>query len=109
MTKKSKLYISGSILGWSIIIFLSAIWNLTQARNNQHDIYLESGRSLFDLIVTTWEWNSRHGGVYVPITEEIQPNPYLDIANRDFTTTTGQELTLINPAFMTRLISQISE
>ena len=109
MTKKSKLYISGSILGWSIIIFLSAIWNLTQARNNQHDIYLESGRSLFDRLVTTWEWNSRHGGVYVPITEEIQPNPYLDIANRDFTTTTGQELTLINPAFMTRLISQISE
>ena len=109
MTKKSKLYISGSIFGWLIIIFISAIWNLSQARNNQHDVYLESGRSLFDLIVTTREWNSRHGGVYVPITDEIQPNPYLDIINRDVTTTIGQELTLINPAFMTRLISQIAE
>jgi diguanylate cyclase (GGDEF)-like protein len=92
-----------------IIIFISAIWNLSQARNHQHEIFLESGRSFFDLIVTTREWNSRHGGVYVPITNEILPNPYLDIANRDVTTTVGQELTLINPAFMTRLISQIAE
>jgi two-component system NtrC family sensor kinase len=70
-------------------------------------VYLESARSLFALIVTTREWNARHGGVYVPITDEIQPNPYLEIPNRDVTTTGGQELTLINPAFMTRLISEI--
>jgi hypothetical protein len=44
-------------------------------------------------------WNAMHGGVYVPVTKETQPNPYLyDIPERDITTPSGKRLTLMNPA-----------
>ena len=53
-------------------------------------------------------WNAGHGGVYVPITEKTQPNPYLyHIPNRDVTTTSGKKLTLINPAYMTRQVHEL--
>ena len=48
-----------------------------------------------------------HGGVYVPVTETIRPNPYLIVPNRDVRTTGGNELTLVNPAYMTRLVGEI--
>ena len=107
MTIRTKTYITLGITIWLILITISAVWNIAQIQRNQKQVYLESARSLFALIVTTREWNARHGGVYVPITDLIQPNPYLEVPNRDVTTTGGQELTLINPAFMTRLISEI--
>lgn len=51
------------------------------------------------------EWASVHGGVYVPITEHTQPNPYLsDVSDRDIETTSGKKLTLINPAYMNRQV-----
>jgi len=66
---------------------------------------------LFRLIELTRDWNARHGGVYVPVTEKTQPNPnpYLDVPHRDIVTTDGQQLTLVNPAFMTRQIAEIAE
>ena len=45
-------------------------------------------------------WVASHGGVYVPITQRTPPNPYLShIKDRDVNTTTGQRLTLMNPAY----------
>ena len=64
---------------------------------------------MFDIIVTTREWNSRLGGVYVPVSDEIQPNPYLDVPDRDILTTSGVALTKVNPAYMTRLIGEIAK
>jgi len=107
MTIRTKTYIAIGVTIWLILVCFSAIWNISQFQQNQKQVYLESARSIFALIVSTREWNARHGGVYVPITDQIQPNTYLDVPNRDVKTTGGQALTLINPAFMTRLISEI--
>ncbi len=63
---------------------------------------------MFNLIQSSRIWNARHGGVYVPITDNTQPNPYLDIPDRDIVSTKGMKLTKINPAFMTRQISEIA-
>jgi len=108
MFKRTKKYIFGALFLWLAIISASAFWNVTQAQNSQMQIYLEGGRAFFNQLVITREWNSRHGGVYVPITAETQPNPYLDVPNRDITSTNGQKLTLINPAYMTRLIAELA-
>lgn len=69
---------------------------------------MQTSRAFFQLIVITRSWNAGHGGVYVLITEETQPNPYLDDPQRDLTTVQGLALTKINPAFMTRQISEIA-
>ncbi len=68
-----------------------------------------TARSFFMSTVVTRRWNAMHKGVYVPVTESILPNPYLEDPLRDLTTTSGLKLTKINPAYMTRLIAQLLE
>lgn len=94
---------------WLLLIFASGAWNIYQRKEAQNQLYLESARSFFSFIVTTREWNSTMVGVYVPISEKIQPNPYLDVPDRDLRTTNGTTLTRINPAYMTRLIAELAE
>ncbi len=55
-------------------------------------------------------WASMHGGVYVPVTNTTIPNPYLNfVPDRDISTKNGKNLTLMNPAYMTRQIFEIAE
>lgn len=67
------------------------------------------GAALFSLIELARDWNASHQGVYVPITDATQPNPYLEHPDRDLTATNGMKLTLVNPAFMTRQISELAQ
>ena len=53
-------------------------------------------------------WNADHGGVYVPVSEQSTPNPYLDVANRDIKDPSGRPLTLMNPAYMTRQVHELA-
>ncbi|GFO60182.1 hypothetical protein GMST_25070 [Geomonas silvestris] len=48
-------------------------------------------------------WAARLGGVYAPA-DKVAPNPYLTTPRRDLRTEDGQELTLVNPAYMTRMV-----
>ena len=48
-------------------------------------------------------WASSHGGVYVPIDAKTPANPFLaHIPERDINTSSGKNLTLMNPAYMLR-------
>ena len=52
-------------------------------------------------------WATIHGGVYVPATKETQPNQYLNhIKERDIQTPSGKRLTLMNPAYMLRQLTE---
>ena len=108
MTTRAKRYMITTITLWLMVVTASAFWNVRQAETSSLETYLENGRSLFNLIVTMREWNSQQGGLYLPVTNNIQPNPYLDVPNRDVTTTSSQKLTLVNPAYMTRLIGELA-
>jgi diguanylate cyclase (GGDEF)-like protein len=94
---------------WIVIVASLAGWNVMRIRQADEEKNLEAARALFDIIVTTREWNSRLGGVYVPVSAEIQPNPHLDVPDRDVQTTDGVSLTKINPAYMTRLIGELAQ
>ena len=96
-------------VAWIILITMSFLWNYANARKEQETIAFQTARSFFNLIVITRDWNSRHGGVYVPVTEKTLPNPYLDDSMRDIEVDDGLKLTKVNPAFMTRQISEIAE
>ncbi|MDD2581252.1 MAG: DUF3365 domain-containing protein [Desulfuromonadaceae bacterium] len=55
-------------------------------------------------------WNAYHGGVYVTVTPECPPNPYLShIPERDILTPSGKQLTLVNPAYMTRQVNELAK
>jgi diguanylate cyclase (GGDEF)-like protein/PAS domain S-box-containing protein len=81
---------------------------LGRFEGDERVIAREQSVSLFRLIETTREWNAKHGGVYVPVSDYGQPNPALKIPERDLTATNGVKLTMINPAYMTRQISELT-
>ena len=54
-------------------------------------------------------WVAKQGGVYVRISSHTQPNKYLyHLKKRDVVTNFGDSLTLVNPAYMTRQVFEIS-
>jgi two-component system sensor histidine kinase/response regulator len=77
----------------------------------KHTVEMARMRAIesFNKDVAYRRWAAMHGGVYVPITEQTPPNPYLaDFQARDVTTSAGQKLTLVNPAYMTRQVHELS-
>jgi diguanylate cyclase (GGDEF)-like protein/PAS domain S-box-containing protein len=81
-------------------------WQAADAR--MQSVARERGAALFRLVQITRSWNAAHGGVYVPVSADTQPNPYLEHPRRDLVTQDGMALTMVNPAFMTRQISEIA-
>ncbi len=69
----------------------------------------ESAGAFYEQIAVARFWNAKHGGVYVEVTPETQPNPYLDVPDRDIVSIDGKRYTKINPAYMTRQISKIAD
>lgn len=91
-------------------LFALISWQeIAQINDTTRSLARERGAVLFRLIELARDWNARHGGVYVPISEGTQPNPYLHHPRREITTNDGQRLTMINPAYMTRQIAEIAE
>jgi len=94
---------------WVFLILLSLFWNLSANEALSLKVARDRGEAIFQIIEIARLWNATHFAVYVPVTENSQPNPYLTIPNRDIETTSGQKLTLINPAYMTRQLSELTQ
>ena len=97
------------IIGLSFIVITALSLYIALGRNRQQyeDLAKVIGRAVFQELIVVRRWNAQHGGVYVPVTKEFQPNPYLEDPTRDVTTTQGMKLTKVNPEHMTRLISEL--
>jgi len=93
---------------WCVTVVASLVWNMHDHQRSINRILIDRGRSLFEMILIQRQWNAEHGGVYVPVTELSQPNPYLIDSLRDISCTGGMELTKINPSYMTRQVSELS-
>ncbi|MDT8407715.1 MAG: DUF3365 domain-containing protein [Methylococcales bacterium] len=59
----------------------------------------------FDTIVLMRRWNALHGGVFVK-GGGLEPNPYLP--DNTLATADGQQLIRVNPAWMTRQLSELA-
>lgn len=100
------------VMAYLLVAILGALgisMEFRQIDESLEGLARERGSVLFRLVELTRDWNAQHGGVYVPVTEATQPNPYLKHPRRDLVTTDGQHLTMVNPAFMTRQIAEIAE
>jgi len=93
-----------------ISLFVALI--LWERKSHKQDLIIElreTARAYFEQILITRLWNAQHGGVYVEVTNKTQPNPYLkDDPERDIVTINGRKYTKINPAYMTRQLSEIA-
>lgn len=93
---------------WTLVAGAELAWQFSQDGAKTLEIALIQARDSFNKDLVYRRWAAGHGGVYVPVTEEMLPNPYLEhLENRDVTTTSGLELTLVNPAYMTRQVHEL--
>ncbi|BCS98689.1 hypothetical protein DSLASN_43210 [Desulfoluna limicola] len=97
-----------SVVVWTGFMAVLCLWNITNEKEQTHKLLEFQCQAMFAEVVTTRSWNASHGGVYVPVTPQIRPNPYLNVTDRDVTTLSGMQLTKINPAYMTRQIGEIA-
>jgi PAS domain S-box-containing protein len=105
---KIKPYALTLALIWSAIIISSLLWNVYQSRHWIIDVARIQARNSYIKDVIYRRWNAGHGGVYVPVTDKTTPNPYLKVSERDITTPSGVLLTLMNPAYMTRQVLELT-
>ena len=101
-------YLLGTMVLWSILIGLSLLWNLRTEKSGFLEAARIEARTAFEKDVVYRRWNASHGGVYAPVAGITQPNPYLDVPERDITTPLGKKLTKINPAYMTRQVHEFT-
>jgi diguanylate cyclase (GGDEF)-like protein len=93
---------------WTLFLGFMFRRETTLEEHLLREIALSQARALFNQVVDVRDWNARRGGVYVPVTPETPPNPWLDVPNRDETTLSGRHLTLMNPAYMTRQLAELT-
>jgi diguanylate cyclase (GGDEF)-like protein len=90
-------------LAWTTIVLISVGYNIKLLHQ---DILKESAleaKTYYELNMYYRVVLAQFGGIYVPI-EKTPPNPYLPVSNRDIATNDGKKLTLVNPAYMTRIV-----
>ncbi|BAX81836.1 ATP-binding protein [Labilibaculum antarcticum] len=94
----------------TLLIGSSLAWNIHKENQTAYELAKVEALGSYNKDLVFRRWASMHGGVYVPITDSIQPNPHLNfLEEQNVTTTTGKKLTLVNPAYMARLVFQIGE
>lgn len=104
MNKNSKFIertMNLALVGWTLLIlgFITTLY--WQTRVSAEQLAFNEAKASIRKDVAIRKWVASHGGVYVPVSERTTPNIYLShIANRDVITDDGQQLTLMNPAYI---------
>jgi PAS domain S-box-containing protein len=95
---------------WTVLVGSVLLWSLYHQKYEIEETARIQARSVFEKDLIYRRWAAGHGGVYVPVTENTPPNPHLShIAERDITTHSGRNLTLMNPAYMTRQVHEMGK
>lgn len=95
---------------WSAVILLSWGWNWRLGSEEIQEEMLVSADVYLQKVISFRQWAAEHGGVYVPVSQDTQPSPYLSfVPERDIETLSGRRLTLMNPSYMTRQLFEVEE
>ncbi len=98
------------ILLVSIFTISLMLFEIQDSANKQISLskkmLLQEASAHFENIVVTRSWNAGHGGLYAKAKKGEKPNPYLK--NNTLLTKDNELLIKINPAWMTRQISELS-
>lgn len=91
------------MLVWTLVVIASLAWGAYGHRREALNIAYQNAITTITKDIAFRDWVASHGGVYVVPTEQTPPNPYLHfMPERDVATTTGNKLTLMNPAYVLR-------
>ncbi len=92
---------------WTALIAASLAWTLHQAAGRVIDDGRTWARAAFQTDQAYRAWNLSNRGVYVAVSPHQQPHPALaHLPDRDVASPTGDRLTLVGPACMTRSVNE---
>ncbi|MBI5687449.1 MAG: PAS domain S-box protein [Verrucomicrobia bacterium] len=94
---------------WTAIIAGSLFWNLDHHQRHTIETARNIAQIAFENDILYRHWVSEQGGLYARVSDRVRPNPYLTVPDRDVTTTAGVPLTLLNPAYLARLVNESSD
>lgn len=91
----------------SLLVAYSYYWNVDNIRREKLKLAYSEARAMWNKDAAVRFWATRHGGLYVRPDARTPPNAALaHLKNRDVVTTDGMKLTLMNPAYMMRQITE---
>lgn len=94
---------------WAFTVLSSFLWNQADDIREKNAIALETAKAFLTHIVAVRSWNAEHGGIFVFTDEKTPLSPYLPEDQQFIVTKDGRKLTRVNPAYMTRQISEIAD
>ena len=95
------------VFAWTVIVAALAVSDALHIDQTVREMAIAEARAHFNKDQAFRLWASSHGGVYVPVSDQVPPNPFLShVPERDIQTPTGKSLTLMNPAYMIRQIME---
>nr|MBF0223639.1 DUF3365 domain-containing protein [Desulfobulbaceae bacterium] len=100
-----------TLLGWFLVVLASISWAIWgEYQHHIFEIPKDKARSSCERNTALRRWFASHGGIYVPETTTSPANPYLShLPERDILTPSGKQLTLMNPAYAIRHLSEYSD
>jgi PAS domain S-box-containing protein len=94
---------------WTVAIGTVLTWELMDAQRQAVDLARSEALGAWKKDVAVRRWDAANGGVYVPITDKTQPDPYLAyLPERDIATPSGRKLTLLGAAAIMRSIDELT-
>jgi chemotaxis family two-component system sensor kinase Cph1 len=92
---------------WTVVIGTLLGLHILETRRVYFDMARNEARTHFKKDQSLRHWVASQGGLYAPVGGNVEPNPYLNhVPERDIETPAGTPLTLVNPAYMLRLIME---
>lgn len=86
------------------MVFLT-LFELNQGRESYYTVMENKSSELIKAVITFRDWFANLENVYAD-SDKVEPNPYLGWRGDRDISSDGLHLTMINPAYMTRLISE---
>ena len=106
-TGRLKAFCGVLMILWTGVVSALFLSDSLQLTHTVKDLAIAEARAYLNKDQASRLWAASHGGVYVPVSEKTQPNPFLGhLPERDIQTPGGKSLTLMNPAYMIRQIME---
>ncbi|MBW7903063.1 MAG: EAL domain-containing protein [Rhodocyclaceae bacterium] len=92
---------------WTALLGLSLFWAWREEERQMLALAETEAKTQLQKDLAFRVWATKLGGLYVPVTPDTPPNPFMAmVPDRDAKTASGKEITLYNPAIMLRLLME---
>ncbi len=105
--RRVRYYLATMLVALLVFTSASLYYNLQKVEREAEQLARFVGQSFFQAVMAMRDWNTGHGGVYVPLAPNTRPNEYLADPEREVTCGNGMHLTKVNHAQMVRLIARL--